>query len=813
MKRSCFNHDWLFWPDRGAFSLVWSIPESARRLSLPHDAMLESPVRSDSPNGRNTGFRDGGNYCYVKHFYCANPDLIQILYFEGVYMNASVYVNGQRIVFHPYGYTGFQARIDPFLQPGEDNEIRVLVHNSAMSNSRWYSGSGIYRDVWLYEGTSAYIAPLGVQVTTLDADENHARIKINTQIVNIGKTLDGLSVCTEIRDDQGVAVAEDVLPLSQLNTGEVTVTQEIELASPYLWSDLSPKLYTCHSFLLKEGQTIDEHDTDFGVRTIRLDPSRGLLINGQPVKLRGACVHHDHGVLGAKTYYDAEYRRVSLLKQAGFNAIRMAHHPAAPSLLRACDRLGMYVMDEAFDMWTRYKTDSDYAQFFDDWWERDLEAMSRSNYNHPSVILQSIGNEIPEIATADGLNLVQEMVDMLKRLDPTRPILAAVNGVFAAGDDLESILSDLRSQLRAENVEDWNVNDFLSAMEKHMGRIVRHDAITRRLDAVFAKTDIAGYNYMAPRYEQDALIHPRRMLVGSETYPPDIAYNWGLVQRLPQLIGDFTWTGWDYIGETGVGCPSYGEKKIPFGLGYPCVLAYCGDFDIMGFRRPLSYYREIVFGLRAAPYIAVRNLYRRGQKLNRSPWMMSDATSSWTFPNCEGKPVTVEVYSAGDQVELFVNGRSLGRKIVSDSPGCLALFEIVYEPGVLEAVSYQDGKELGRSHVATAGPVSSVAVSTWQGPEGGLVFVDVRLLDENGNINDKQDMTLSVCCRGACVLGLGSGNPMFSNDYLGTSVRTFQGRAQVVLERSAPGEGIRLNLDGEGLHASVDIPAKEGDTL
>ncbi len=806
MNITNFNKGWLYWADRSAFALVLSVPKTARKIDLPHDAMLEQPARPDSPNGRNTGFRDGGIYTYVKRFDLkeALADSIISLRFDGVYMNASVYVNGQRAAFHPYGYTAFDVRIDTFLRPGPDNEIRVTVNNSAMPNSRWYSGGGIYRDVWLCVGAKVHIPPMGLQVRTLAADEHSAQLSIQTHVDNLGEALDDAILDIRLLDGSGHEVARDRKAVGALPPGSTAFIGEITVPAPSLWSAETPVLYQCEVTLLHGEIRMDTAATTFGIRTIRLDPARGLLINDRETKLRGACVHHDHGLLGAVSLYDAEYRRVMLLKEAGFNAIRMAHHPAGPNLLRACDMLGVYVMDEAFDTWTRPKADNDYAQHFDDWWARDLQAMSGTHFNHPSVILVSVGNEIPEAATPAGLRITKAMTDLLHTLDPDSPVLAAVNGVFAAGDAMDAILADLREQLRAENVQEWNVNDFLTAMGKHMDRIVQHREITQRLDSIDAITDVAGYNYMSPRYEKDADAYPQRFIVGSETYPPDIARNWALVSRLPRVIGDFTWTGWDYIGEVGVGCPSYGPKKVPFGLGYPCQLAYCGDFDITGFRRPLSYLREIVFGLRNEPYIAVQNPKEDATQLNRSPWMLSDALPSWTWPGHEGQRVTVEVYAPGDEVELLVNGVSLGRKPYGAAAGFRALFEAVYQPGEVRAIVHKDGRVVGESALATAGPPRTLTVSAWTGPQKTLVYADIAVLDNNGRLADKPDIQLTArVSGGAELLGFGTGNPMPIDNFRSMETTTFHGHAQAVIGVKDGGKSFTLHVSGGGMVMSA----------
>lgn len=810
MTEKRFNEGWKFWVDRNAFALVWNVPQQARSVTLPHDAMLEAPAYEGSSNGRNTGFRDGDVYNYVKTYHAPESDRHRtlVLRFEGVYMNAAVYVNGQRAATCPYGYSGFEARLDPFLRYGGDNEIRVIANNSAMTNSRWYSGGGIYRDVFLCSAGLTYLVPQGVQVTVENADRDAAALLVTAEITTRNPCGEDLLLNTTLFDGEGNAVAQDTCPLSLFEGETRRLARRLLVERPRLWSAETPELYTCRSRLFSRGRQIDEQSAVFGIRTLSLDARRGLLVNGSAVKLRGACVHHDSGLLGAATYYDAEYRRVSLLRQAGFNAVRMAHQPAAPALLRACDEVGMYVMDEAFDMWTRGKADSDYSQYFREWWERDVESMVRKNFNHPCVIMVSIGNEIPEIGTKLGAKIAHDLHRKIKSLDPTRFTLAGINGVFATGDAVGTILADLREQLKAEKAENWNVNDFLSAMGQHMDRIIRHEEIGKRLDLALADTDIAGYNYMTARYEPDSAAYPNRVIVGSETYPPEISRNWEIVGRLPNVIGDFTWTGWDYIGEAGVGCPSYGEKETPFGLGYPCQLAYCGDFDITGFRRPLSYLREIVFGGRRDPCIAVQNPWRYGEALNRTPWILSDAVSSWTFTGREDQPAVVEVYSAGDEAELFINGVSQGRKPAGPQAGFRVLFETRYRPGVVQAVSYQDGAVIGRADIKTAGPASRITLRAEEGRTGELVFVDIQLEDSEGNPAAAAELTLSASCSGSAdILGFGSGDPKPTGNYTTNTADTFNGRALLILRRSEPAQPCTVAVSGGQMSAELIIGA------
>ena len=802
MKQIKWNDNWKFWSDKDAFALVWNIPENARDISLPHDAMIEKPAYAASPNGGNTGYRDGGNYTYVKILHLDEQDIGKkyILKFDGVYCHALVYVNEQLAGSEANGYSTFYVNLTPLLHVG-DNEIRVQVRNAGMTNSRWYSGSGIYRDVYLFTSGATYIEPDSVQVTTADADADLALLRISTTVINETLSARTLTLYTRVLSADGAEAGAEKSAFF-LKAGESrTLTQHILVKKPALWSENSPALYTAAVALCDGQDSMDNAEAIFGIRTLSLDAARGLRVNGKTVKLRGACVHHDSGVIGAATYYDAQYRQVKLLKEAGFNALRISHHPAAPALLRACDELGVFVMDEFSDMWQRAKNDLDYALDFDKWWETDVRLMVKKDYNHPSVVLYSVGNEIPEIGTDYGSLTCARIANLIKQLDPTRYTTAGINGVFAAGDQMGRILADLSRDMQASGEIEGNVNDFMTVMDTKMDQIVVHDAISERLEKACASLDVAGYNYMAARYEPDSVNYPNRVMVGSETYPPDIARNWALVKKLPSVIGDFTWTGWDYIGEAGVGVPAYHFGEGGFGAQFPCQLAYCGDLDLTGFRRPLSYYREIVFGLRQKPYIAVQNPHHYGETLIKTPWVLSDAEESWDWPGCEGKSVMVEVYASGDEAELFVNGKSLGRKKLELNR---ALFETVFVPGTVEAVAYQDGEELGRFVLRS--PTEDWELSLNSDSEGKeLIYLSAVLCDKNNVTVTSADEWLTASVDGADLLGFGTGDPKPQNNYNEGRARTFMGRAQLVLKKTGPGP-ITVSISSEtGKTAQISL--------
>ncbi len=810
MKAQKWNENWLYWEDKDSFALVWGIPKDAHKVTLPHDAMLEQRAYAESHNGGNTGFRDGGVYTYVKHLTVSEEQKgkILMLRFEGVYSNAMVYINGQLAGKNNFGYSVFDVPLNDLISYEAENEIRVQVRNSNMPNSRWYSGSGIYRDVYLLESEPVYLVPDGVQIVTEDATKEFATIRVSAELRNCQYTPQALNVVTVLRSYSRKEVARCKSVLTLLGQEERTVSQRIALENPMLWSDETPTLYTYEIALQNEDITLDSETGAFGIRTLALDAKRGLRVNGQPVKLRGACVHHDSGLLGAATFEDFHLRQARLLKEAGFNAVRSSHQPMAPAMLRACDQVGLYVMDEFSDMWDRCKSDLDYALSFQEQWEQDLTAMIRKDRNHPCVVLYSLGNEIPEIGTVHGAQVCAKLCQKVKELDPTRYTTAGINGVFACGDRMSEIMADiLRDSDGSQGDSGGNVNDFMTVMDSRMDDIVIHPVVSERLEMAAASLDVVGYNYMTARYEQDKEQYPDRVIVGSETYPPQIARNWKIIAESPNVIGDFTWTGWDYIGEAGVGIPAYSWGDGGFGAQFPAQLAYCGDLDITGFRRPASYYRECVFGLRKEPYIAVQNPNHYGEPLIKTPWVISDSVSSWTWKSCEGKPVVVEVYAPGDEVELLVNDRSVGRKPSGAVTEYRTLFETVYEAGTVTAVLYENNKETARTELHTAGEPVRLAFSQEYLSEGELIFLQGNLLDNAGVVVANTDMKLNCEITGDAVLaGFGSGNPKPNYNYIDGIADTWNGRVLLILRKKACVGAVHVKVSTEnGLSDELDI--------
>ncbi|MEU1515126.1 glycoside hydrolase family 2 TIM barrel-domain containing protein [Streptomyces sp. NPDC005811] len=794
MIRTSFNDGWQVRPKVNPFSELSGQAVPFIPVTLPHDAMIGQP--RTAPGGDVTldraagAYFPGGVFEYRKVF--AVPEEYRgkrvFLEFEGVHRDATVYINGDYAGQRPYGYSHFHIDADRFLRFGQDNEIRVEAR--AHRDSRWYTGAGIYRDTWLLVGEAVRIVPDGLRVTTPDIDGSRAVVEVVTLVANDSIEVRTFPVVTEIRDASGGVVASDVSRVTVLPGEPATVRQRLYVPSPGLWSPETPTLYSCRVVL----GDVDEETVSFGIRSLQLDPEHGLRINGETVKLRGSCVHHDNGVLGAATYGRAEERRVRILKEAGFNAIRSSHQPMSKPMLDACDRLGMLVVDETFDVWTIGKSEFDYSLSFPEWWERDVEAMVAKDVNHPSVIMYSIGNEIPETGSPFGAVWGRRLAEKVRSLDPTRYVTNAVNGMLAVMSELAVLQQQWLEQAAKDGV---GINTLMAEADDAMNTVSSSELVTERTAESFAVLDVAGMNYAEGRYALDRDLFPNRIILGTETFPTHIDGNWELVKQYGHVIGDFTWTGWDYLGEVGIGRPQYrteGDGPLqPHNAPYPYLVADCGDIDITGYRRPASYYREIVLGLRAEPYIAVRRPEHHGRIWAGSPWAWSHTVSSWTWPGYDGKPITVEVYSDAHEVELIGNGTSLGRRPVGPKHRFRTEFDIVHTPGELVAVAYRDGVETSRTSLRSAdGPVRLTAKAEREvvGATGGdLAYVTLNLTDGQGTRHTAADRPVRVEVSGAAeLIGFGSAAPSTEERFDAAERHTYEGRALAVLRPTGVGK-------------------------
>ena len=770
MKKLSFCENWIF---------------HGKNVTLPHDAMIAEQRQADAPGGGGHGYFPGGVYTYEKVFEAPEEwrDKTVLIEFEGVYKNAAISLNGQELYFHPYGYTGFTVELAG-LNYGGKNTLTVVADNSKLPNSRWYSGGGIYRPVSLWIGDKAHIAYEGVKITTLSYAP--AKIKVETKATSGTVTVEILDGETAIATGQGADI-------------------ELELPNAKLWSAENPNLYTCRVTLAEDGKVVDEVVEPFGIRLIEWSP-KGLFINGEETLLRGGCIHHDNGILGAAAYAESEERRVRILKENGFNAIRSAHNPASKALLDACDRYGMYVMDETFDMWYNRKNKFDYGCDFNDWWERDTAAMVERDKNHPSVILYSIGNEVAEPAEQKGIDVGKAQIELIHKLDGSRPVTCGVNlmimGRAAKGN---GIYQDGESKMpenggKKENTETKNASLAFNIMASFLGSGMNKGGNSKRVDQLTTPfldaLDIAGYNYASGRYPLEEKAHPDRVVFGSETFPQDIYKNWEMVKRYPYLVGDFMWTAWDYLGEAGIGAWSY-TGGMPFNRPYPWVLAGAGVIDITGTPDGSCKYASTVWGLEEQPVIAVRPVNHPGVRPGKSVWRGTNAILSWSWQGCEGNKAEVEVYSDAAAVELLLNGKSLGKKKLKE---CKAMFKTKYAPGVLTAVAYDaSGREVSRRELVSASGLASVRVKPEKNrvKPGEIVYVPVVIEGTNGVVESNADRKLTVTVEGGELLGFGSANPCTEEQYHTGSFTTYYGRALAVVRAGESGKVTLTVTDGK----------------
>ncbi len=784
-RETHFNGGWMFYRGVAEGARLPDFDDSGwRSVDLPHDYSIEDlpfqkedstigPFTRESVGGSSTGFVVGGTAWYRKHFQLGKEDqgkVIQVL-FDGVYMNSDVWINGHHLGNHPYGYTPFSYDLTPFLHaPGEENVIAVEVKNEG-ANSRWYSGSGIYRNVTLIRTNPVYMTVWGNYIATPEVSLERALVDIQTEVVNSSGKEKEITVNVYVTDVSGdqVAMAEKAITLDKNEKG--TVHQKLLINAPNLWSPESPELYAARIQVLENGNELDCRVEKFGVRSIGFSPEKGFLINGERLLLKGACLHHDNGMLGSVAFKTAEFRRVRTMKEHGFNAIRTSHNPPSAFFLEACDQLGMLVIDEAFDQWQRPKNKDDYNLYFDRWWERDMEAMLLRDRNHPSVIMWSYGNEINERADSSGLEIAKMLVAKIHEMDPSRPSTQAI-------------------------CEFWD----------HPGRDWSATA------PAFAIMDVQGYNYRWDRYEDDHKNHPERVMFGSESTPKEALDNWSMVEKHPYIIGDFVWTGMDYFGEAGIGRTRYSDsdQEAWMGLpGWPWFNAWCGDIDIMGNKKPQFLYREVVWR-QSELEVLVHAPVPKGKYEHSSYWGWPDELPHWNWDGNEGVPLQVSVYTRCEQVRLELNSQVIGTRQVSEQSRLTAVFQVPYQAGELLAIGLNGGKEVCRKSLKTTGTPYRLRITaeeeTVRASSGELAYFNIDVLDQEGNLVPTAELLVEFSIAGRCkIQAAGNANPTGMHGFQSPATNTFRGRCQLIVRSCESGETIRVKAKSEGLVSAESV--------
>lgn len=772
-----------------------------KTVTLPHDAMLAEPRTALSAGGTNTGWYEGYDYEYRRTLTVPENALADthILEFEGVYHNAEVWLNGQKAAFRPYGYTNFYVDCAPYLHAGE-NELRVIARNADQPNSRWYSGAGIYRPVQLWTAGGAHIALNGVKIRTLSLDPAVVEVRVKT-------TAPGTVRLT----------VDDLPAVQQESDGEAVFALTLDNAR--LWTPETPNLYTCRVSFADDVVT-----ETFGVRKVEWGTD-GFLLNGKRYIIQGACIHHDNGLLGAVCDPDAVARKVRLLKENGYNAIRSAHNPCSKALLAECDRQGMLVMDEYIDHWYIHKTEHDYVDYFNEWWRQDLTDMVEKDYNHPCVVLYSTGNEVSETAQKRGIALTKEMTDFLHGLDDSRPVTCGVNIFFNFLSSIGfGVYSDEKAKKEAERAEKVKQRGEKAAKKKAVGSqffnnlagllgdefmkrgATLHGCDVKTRDA-FANMDIAGYNYGIYRYKHDLKKYPQRLILGSETFCNDAYKFRELAKQEPRLVGDFVWTGMDYLGEVMVGSWEYADYAETFDGGPGWVSAGSGRIDLTG--KPLgeALYTRVALEADNGPYIAVCPVNHTGDRHSPSAWKMTNAMPSWSWTGCEERKANVEVYARAARVELVLNGHTVGSKTLKND--CLARFSIPYESGTLEAVSYDAADhEIGRCKLQSAGGTTRLTLDAEEPTvkPGHLCYIRLRYTDENGITKPLARGNIQVQVRGGTLVGLGSACPFNKHSYLDSETDTYYGEALAIV-RMGDGDAMTIAASDGEYSAELTVPA------
>ena len=740
------------------FDSGWQFTRNSKTImvDLPHDwDIYDAPDPSTGATGTGGGWFHGGKGEYRKQFKTPQGELVR-LHFEGVYQRAEVFVNGQKAGQHGYGYTPFTVDITPYIYRDKRlNEVIVRVDNSQQPNCRWYSGSGIYRHVWLQTMPTLHIAENGVFVTTQDVSSTSARVNVTVAIANESDRKRSFSLKVNGKSS----------PIT-LSAGEATEFQAFyNVDSPKLWSPDSPSLYQAHVALEENGKVLDEKTVSYGIRTFSFDAKNGFVLNGRPMLINGACVHHDDGILGAMAFDDAEIRKVRQMKEAGFSLVRTSHNPTTRAFLDACDSLGMLVIGEAFDGWRTQKNPYDYSTLIDSCYQEDLRAMVQRDRNHPSIICWSIGNEVIERKDIRVITTARQMKKAILTWDTTRPVTEAL----CAWD------------------RDWEIYD-------------PHAEVL----------DVVGYNYMIFKHATDHQRDPKRVMWQTESYPRDAFRNWAYVADYPYIVGDVVWTGLDYMGESGIGRYYYegerpGESFAPGGQP-DWHGAYCGDVDVTGWRKPISHYRDMLWNDTPGLYMAVREPDGYHGVIKETMWSVWPTWESWTWPGWEGKSIDVEVYTKSPEVKLYLNDRLIGTKAVDRSTEFKAVFSVPYEAGVLRAEA--EGRSVS---LATAGAPARLRLTAdrrvLKADGQSLAFVIVEVVDKDGHVCPEAAIPCDVSVSGqGCLMSAASADLKDREPATSPRVTTWKGRAMIVVRSSQRKGKVRISVtSGTGLFASHDI--------
>lgn len=753
---------------------------SWRLLDLPHDWSVE-PLKEQisgetigsfskkSPGGAATGQTLGGEGWYRKTFVISPEDTNRRheLYFEGIYNQSEIWVNGKKAYYNVYGYTTFRFDITPYCNPaGQENVIAIRVVNEG-ENSRWYTGSGIYRHVWMVRTAPSYVDDWGTFITTNRIANNQADVSLTTTVINGNSNETNFEVRVELISPAGKTVYNATQNVKVASRDTLEIPFNLQVQKPKLWSPEAPDLYTTKISLWKDNTRLDELAIPFGIRTIAFSAENGFELNGIPMKLKGGCIHHDNGLLGSAAFDRAEEWKIEILKKNGYNAVRGSHNPMSESFLSACDRLGMLVIDEAFDQWRGKKNPQDYHLYFDEWSGKDIRAMVLRDRNRPSVIMWSIGNEIRERITDEGKETAGYLKHEILKYDRTRPVTAGIN-------------------------KQWDKD------RKNM----------LPLDNAFYHLDIAGYNYMWQFYEADHIKHPQRIMFGSESVAMEASKNWDLVEKHPYVIGDFVWTAMDYLGESGIGnsLEIDPEENVHQFMDWPWFNGWCGDIDLLGVKKPQSYYRDVLWRERNIS-MAVEVPIAEGKIRKVSFWGWPEEQLSWTFPGMESKQMKVNVYTRAPKVRMYLNNVLVEEKAVSEL--YKVSFEIPFQKGTLKAVEVTNNKEGASTMLTTIGEATELRVvadkSKLIANGQDLSYILIELVDKMGNVvyDSQRKIQIATEGDGGYIIASGTASPNDMQSFQSLTPTLFNGRAMVIIRPGYHSGQIKLTVTSDGIKQSI----------
>ncbi|GAA4809882.1 beta-galactosidase GalB [Litoribaculum gwangyangense] len=790
--RISFNDQWLFQKTDNPSAFKKNFDDSNwRSLELPHDWAIEGPFKPEY-NLRTGGLPIFGKAWYRKHFKIdtSKKGSLITLEFDGIMNNSTIYINGNKVYQRPNGYIGYQIDITPYISFGENNLIVVEVNPEVLS-ARWYPGAGIYRNVWLEIKNQVHIKHWGTHVSTPVITQEKAEVTIETKVLNEQKLKGDYQVKTSIYDLDNFEVAS-ILSDIELNKKEASIIQQLEVKNPKLWDLKTPYLYKAVSSILNNGTQIDTYSTTFGIRTIEFT-REGFFINGRKEKIKGVCLHNDLGPLGSAVNYRATQRQLEIMKQMGVNAIRTSHNPTSPEQLALCDKMGILVQAEAFDCWELPKTENDYHKYWDEWHEQDLREMIKRDRNHPSIIMWSIGNEIREQKEENGYKIAKELVNICHQEDPNRPTTAGFNNLSTAiknglANEVDLVGANYKPTQYADVLKDYQ------------------DWIVYGSETASTVSSRGVYHLPLKKYDKHESLQVNSYDINSPNwaYPPDIEFHFQ--DSLPNILGEFIWTGFDYLGEP---TPYGGKDNLTHGnwnTDWPSRSSYFGAVDLSGFPKDRFY-------------------------LYQSQWTtepMVHILPHWNWENSGINEIPVYCYTNCDEVELFLNGKSLGKKTKGidktkipvnfgawkerpkyfDSPYRLN-WNVKYEPGELEVIAYKDGQEVKRNKIITAKAPNKIELkadrNVINADGNDLSFITVKIEDENSVFCPLADNKVDFKISGpATIAAVGNGNSASTEPFQANYRKAFNGLCLLVI-KSKKGEtgDITIEASSKGLESKT----------